>query len=358
MKKIFMTIVAVAAIAACSKTEVQYENSAEIGFAPAVKNVTKGAMTGDMADANPAPKLGIWAYWNYKDGVRQSSHTERYLDNATFAKKTVQISNGSSSQEITAWGGDGYAYPWPTNGTLMFAGYTIPSGQDENYSVSYSSVSDNKLTFTNYKQTSGFDLCWFGATEAINNRTSGAAIPVTLHHALSWLKFTIKGEGTTVGWKINSIVLNDIASSGTGVCKMVNSTPAKPVAEWTCNTYDTDVTLRSTVLELTADFVDIETVSSTTSNDFLVIPQTINAGNQSGDVRTQHTLTINYSFPVGANWKTDSKTVKLDLTTGTDNEWKSGFKYTYHLTFKSNEILVSPSYGGWDTTTNPGVTIE
>lgn len=354
-----MTIVAVAAIAACSKTEVQYENSAEIGFAPVVKNVTKAAMTGDLLTANPDQQLGVWAYWNYNGTNVLETHSVEYLSDATFGKKDATLANGNPT---TAWGGVGYSYPWPTNGTLKFAGYTkfTTSG-----SVSYSGVAEDKITFTNYSQTSGFDLCWFNATsgdpDGYNYRSTGEAIEVTLYHALSWLKFTIKGEGTTVGWKINSIVLNDIASSGTGVCKMDNSTPAKPVAEWTCNTYGTDMQLRSTELELTADFVDIETVrngdESTTSNDFLVIPQTINAGNQSGDARTQHTLTINYSFPVGASWKTDSKTVKLDLT-GTDNKWKSGFKYTYNLTFKSNEILVSPSYGGWDTTINQGVTIE
>ena len=61
MKKIFISLLAVAALAACTKSEVAYEASAEIGFAPAVKNVTKAAMaSGTLLANNPNQQLGIW----------------------------------------------------------------------------------------------------------------------------------------------------------------------------------------------------------------------------------------------------------------------------------------------------------
>ncbi|MBR5835001.1 MAG: fimbrillin family protein [Bacteroidales bacterium] len=357
MKKIFFSIVALAALAACTKSEVAYEAPQEIGFAPTVKNVTKAAMTGDLSTANPDQQLGIWAYWNYDGSALLTSHTVSYLNDATFGKKDATLANGSL---VTAWGGVGYAYPWPTNGTLKFAGYTKPAAAE---SVTYSGVEDNEIIFTNYTQTAGYDLCWFETTEAYNNRTSGEAIPVTLSHALSWLTFKIQGQGTE-GWKINSIVLNDIASKGTGVC----SGNGADAATWTCTTYETDMTLRSTELVLTDEFVDIEN----DAKNFLVIPQTLNAGGQDDASRTQHTLTINYSFPVGdpdvsTNWKTDNITVKLDLASnygdaGTDedpveNRWKSGVHYTYNLTFKTTEILVAPSYDGWEDV-DQSVTVE
>lgn len=352
MKKIFMTIVALAAIAACSKTEVQYENSAEIGFAPVVKNVTKAAMTGKLLEVNPDQKLGIWAYWNYDGAYILGTHSEEYLSDATFGKKDATLANGNPT---TAWGGVGYSYPWPTNGTLRFAGYTKPANV---VSVSYSGVDSDNLTFTNYTQTNGFDLCWFNATTEYNYRSTGEAIPVTLSHALSWLTFKIKGQGT-VGWKITSIVLNDIATVGTGVCHGTGV----DAAQWTCaeDAYTSDITLLSSDLVLTETLVDIENGAK----NILVIPQLINNSGKTGTDRT-HTLTINYSFPVGdpavdGNWKSDTKVVNLDLiSSGTliDNEWKSGIHYTYNLTFKSNEILVSPSYGEWDTTVDNSVTVE
>lgn len=343
MKKIFMTLCAAAALVACSKTEVQYENSAEIGFAPAVMNVTKAAMaSGTLELNNPTQKLGVWAYWD-----NGGSQLELYFSDATFARKTTTLTNG---QSVTAWGGDNYAYPWPTNGTLTFAGYTKPTTA---ITAGYDVANDN-VTFTNYSPANGFDLCWFNATTPVNNRASGAAVDVTLSHALSWLTFNIKGEGT-VGWKINNIVLNDIAGQGTATCHGTGA----GAATWTCSTYTTDVTLLSSELTLTDEFVDIEN----DAKNILVIPQTINAGGQADAARTQHTLTINYSFPVGTNnWKTDTKVVKLDLTS-TDannpipNKWESGKHYTYNMTFKSNEILVSPSYGVWGEV-QQGVTIE
>lgn len=355
MKKTFILVLAIAAIAACTKSEVQYEAPGEIGFAPAVKNVTKAAMaSGTLLVNNPYQQLGIWAYWNYNGTAILSTHTVSYLNDATFGKKDATLANGSS---VTAWGGVDYAYPWPTNGTLRFAGYTkfTTSG-----SVSYSGVADDNITFTNYTQANGFDLCWFKTTDAYNNRTTGNAIEVTLSHALAWLTFKIKGQGT-VGWKINSIVLNDIASVGTGVCHGAGA----DAAQWTCSVYNTDMTLLSSQLTLTGDFVDIENGAK----NFVVIPQTLNAGNQTENARTQHTLTINYSFPVGdpkvdANWKSDSRTVKLDLTSNhgdatgaVQNRWKSGVHYTYNLTFKANEILVAPSYDKW-ATSDQGVTVE
>ena len=355
MKKIFISIVAIAALAACSKSEVAYEASAEIGFAPAVKNITKAAMAGDLLTNNPDQLLGIWAYWNYNGSPLLGSHEVSYLNDATFGKKTSTLANGNS---VTAWGGVGYAYPWPTNGTLRFAGYTKPATAE---SVTYSGVANDNITFTNYIQTDGYDLCWFKTTTEYNNRTTGDAIDVTLSHALAWLTFNIKGQGT-VGWKINSIVLNDIASVGTGVCHGEGA----DAAQWTCSQYDTDMQLLSSQLTLTDDFVDIE---ETEAKNFVVIPQTLNAGNQAENARTQHTLTINYSFPVGdpnvgTNWKSDSRTVKLDLTSNhgdaagaVQNRWKSGVHYTYNLTFKATEILVDPLYGDW-ATSSQDITVE
>ena len=52
MKKILFSLCAIAAIAACTKSEVQYEPSGEISFAPVSKLNTKAAVDGtDYPDA-------------------------------------------------------------------------------------------------------------------------------------------------------------------------------------------------------------------------------------------------------------------------------------------------------------------
>ena len=350
MKKIFMTLCAAAALVACSKTEVQYENPAEIGFAPAVMNVTKAAMgNGTLLALNPDQKLGIWAYWNYKDGVQQDGHSEVYLDDATFAKKTVTYSSG----EVTAWGGDGVAYPWPTNGTLIFAGYTKPSAEADPTVTARYNRTNREVTFENYTPKNGYDLCWFCDNGEYNYRTSNETIKPTLHHALSWLTFTVKGEGTTVGWKLNKIELDGVATTGTGVCNKDG------VADWSFGTdpYVGKLPLLSSELTLTNGAVDIENEAK----NILVLPQEINPDNQQGTARTQHTLKISYSYLVGSVEKTDTKVVNLDLNTANaniPNEWESGKHYTYNLTFKANEILVSPIYGQWGDGGQQGIVIE
>ena len=63
MKKIFISLFAVAALAACTKSEVAYEAANEISFAPVAKNITKGAVgtvngKGTYPTAQP---LGVYA---------------------------------------------------------------------------------------------------------------------------------------------------------------------------------------------------------------------------------------------------------------------------------------------------------
>lgn len=358
MKRIILAIAAITAIAACTKSEVTYEAPGEITFLPTTSNATKGAMAGPLETANPGQKLGIYAFWNKTQGPianpDKSNYTDAYLSNAVFARK-------QATETTYAWGGDGVAYPWPVNGSLIFAGYTKPASTID---VSYDVVND-KMIFTDYTQTDGFDLCWFGATpSSYNNRTDGTPITVNLSHALSWLSFEVVASGVAEGWKITSITLNDIANKGTGTC-VGNSGIAdvhRDAAKWVCNTYETDIPL------FTAD-ADTDPITLTTTvqnieganpkNEFVVIPQTINAGNQSSGARTQHTLTINYKFMVGASEKKDTKTVNLDLTASSDtNRWESGVHYTYTITFAGNEILVAPSYGTWVEADDKEITVE
>ena len=46
MKKILFVLAAVAALTACSKNEIEYEQTSEISFAPVAKNITKSMITG------------------------------------------------------------------------------------------------------------------------------------------------------------------------------------------------------------------------------------------------------------------------------------------------------------------------
>lgn len=327
MKKIFISLLAVAALAACTKSEVQYENPGEIGFAPVKDYVTKAqGMEGNLANDQ---ELGIWAYWD-KDGsvatvTDYAAYDDNYLVNALFAQKTVG--------DVTAWGGAREAYPWPVNGALVFAGYTTP-GDDvlASTAVSYVLTSDT-MTFTEYDNTDEFDLCWFGRTSSsYNYRATGTPVDVELSHALTWVTVEVYAEGTPVGnWTIKSMSLANVVTEGTATC--VGTT-----ANW-------EATATATSKDIYTAGTHVLSETKTALTDNLIIPS------------LPLNLTVNYAFTVNGVEKTDSKTVSLKLNDANTTKWQNGVHYTYTLLFKGTEILVAPSYGDWGEQDFP-ITVE
>lgn len=346
-KTLSILLVAAAALAACTKSEVTLDHENEIGFAPASKNITKDARTGAL----PVSQfLGIWAYWNGVNGAVETTsptyanYTDSYLDDAEFANRS-----GSNN-----WGGNGVAYPWPTNGALVFAGYNKPSSNG--VTAEYSGLTDNTLTFSNYTQSTDlsetFDLCWFGKTAAsYNNRLTSTAVPVTMSHALTWITIKVKGDAstapTTNPWRITKATLNNVNTVGTtGVCTFDANGNASAI--WVSTT-PSNIVIKDGNQNLTQAAAAYES----TTNGLVVIPQ------------TPVKLEIEYQYPVTQGttvaWKDGKSTVDLTLVshknengTAIDansqiNTWLSGTHYTYTLVFKANEILVVPSYGEWAT---------
>lgn len=361
MKKIFMTIVAVAAIAACSKTEVQYENSAEIGFAPAVKNVTKGAISGTYPTNQDLMVFANYGTSPAATGVDVSLFSTEFLSNARFTNKTVSYTDNGSTTSVTAWGG---GYAWPNTGSLIFAGYAVPKGGSVG-ETEYDFVND-KLTITDYVQSTNtantFDLAWFNRTANSYNyvSTPTQTVGVTLSHALSWIQIYVKGEGTTIDptnpWTIKSITMNNVYNKGDVVC----TGKGLDAAKWsslgnTTKEVDGNSESDNTIVIFSGEqeLLEEEKLCETNTAGTLVIPQTPTPTNDANPVAT---LTVVYTYKTQADEVMPDQSVSLPLVV--DGGWKSGYKYVYTLTFKSAEILITPTYGGWDTTINQGVTIE
>lgn len=356
MKKIFISIVAIAALAACTKSEVAYEAPAEIGFAPAVKNVTKAAMASGTT-LSTDNNLGVWAYWNGVGGTEPEenatyvNYTDPYLANAEFTNRS----------ETVNWGGSTEPYYWPTNGALVFAGYNKPKSGTPAVTAAYSGLGTDVMTFTNFTQSTDlsktFDLCWFGKTSrSYNNRNDGAAVSVTMSHALTWLTIKVKGDATTTvenkEWKVTKVTLKQVNTVGTtGTCKFEGN-PVKPTATWTSTT-PADIVVKDDEQVLTDEAALYE--STTDGNALVLIPQ------------APVMLEVEYEYPVSDDYKEGKATINLSLTghkdmngtaiTETIDTWKSGTHYTYTLLFKANEILIAPTYGEW-AEANYGVTVE
>ena len=349
MKKIFFSLLAVAAVAACAKTEVAYEAPAEISFAPAAKNITKAA-TGTTTAKGVYPTaqpLGVYA--NYGADVPST--------NATVANyKTKFLNNVKFTYNPTAkaWGA---GQSWPANGSLIFAGYAIPELETPSGEYTYDFTAD-KLTITGYTQSNEtantFDLGWFNCTTAsYNYRNSTTAVPVTLSHALAWVEIQVQGEGTTITennpWTIKSMTLNNVYTKGNAECTGAGTDKAK----WNTLTDPKNMTIFTGDKALTAT----ATVCETTPAGTIVIPQTPTAITPDNDTDVEvATLTVTYTYksPAGVDMPLQTTTVPLVVNGG----WKSGYKYTYTLTFKASEILIAPDYSKWEEGKNETIVVE
>ena len=357
MKKLFISILAVAAAVACTKTNVDFEQPAEIGFAPVASMSSKAAIAdGIYPSAQP---IGIWS--NYDGDVKPATLSEsdyakfdtKYLDNVKFINRTTE-----EDGKVTAtanWGGE-TPYYWPTNGSLIFAGYSIPAGGDVNTKATYN-FSTDVMTIPDYVQSLStadtFDLLWFGRTaDSYNYRNASTAVSVKFNHALSWITIQVKGEGTAIAdgnvWAVESVKLLDVVNKGTAT--LTGTTASWKLSEDSTDrdnmsVFTTSDTKLAQSLDPTGDAEDIEDVPAGT----VVLPQ------------TPVKLEVSYSYKTPAGAKiTEKKEVELtlDAKNSDNNVWKPGYHYTYTLTFKSNEILVAPTVEAWKDGGNTGVTVE
>ena len=363
MKKIFFSVLAIAALAACTKSEVQYDAPQEIGFAPATKNITKAANSSGFLNSDD--QLGVWALWNYNSDVNTvdgstgaitatgenpnpyTGYDTEYLANVKFGNRQGSNNWGGVDSE-----GNVVNYPWPTNGALVFAGYTIPEGKTINASYTLNDNAEtpdvdesDAMTFTDYTQSENpadtYDLCWFGATSRSYDRTTSGAVPVTLSHALTWITFKVMGASAqslpvTGEWKVINVVLNGVKTVGTGVCKGTTTTEDGKVtpatALWT-SSVSKDMTVFAGEHPITDSAVTIEEEGE--ENGLVIIPQ------------TPTSVTVKWRYAVGTGVFEETRVIPLTLTP--DNEWKAGVHYTYTIVFNGNEILLTPEYSGWDT---------
>ena len=345
MKKIFISLLAVAALAACTKSEVAYEAANEISFAPVAKNITKGAVgTVDGKGTYPtAQPLGVYANYGAdapSANATVANYTTKFLENVKFTYNTP----------AGAWGA---GESWPANGSLIFAGYAIPASGTPSGTYAYDFASD-KLTITGYTQSNEtantFDLGWFNRTPAsYNYRNSANAVPVTLSHALAWVEIKVQGEGTTVAagnpWTIKSMTLNNVYTTGDAVCTGSGADAAK----WDKQATPKSMTVFTGAQPLTATAEVCETTGAGT----VVIPQTPTAVDATTPVATL-TVTYTYKSPAGVDMPLQTATVPLVV----DGGWKSGYKYTYTLTFKASEILIAPDYDKWADGGNQTIVVE
>ena len=336
MKKIISIVLGVAALAACTKTSVSYEQPGEIALAPVTRaNMTKAAITGTTFPTTN--DMGVYAFYNAGKlaGTPKADFltgSAAYLDNVEFVNKT-----GSGN-----WGGR-TSYYWPKTGSLVFAAYS-PKAANLAYSAG-----EDKFSKAEYVQSTDLantvDLLWSPKTTT--------AVPMVFYHAMSWVtvQAVAANSKSDKHFKIKSVKLNGIVNKG--AFKTSGATIA-----WTPSTLADDVQNLS-VLNNGESYTEIKkmtpaVVLENVEKGTVVIPQSL------GDAVTL-TVVFSQMMPTGA-WSAD-QTLHFQLNqckVGGEslNSWDNGKHYIYTLSFNikgegtgENEILIAPKLEDWKDVT-------
>lgn len=337
MKKIILALAAVAALAACSKSEVEYEATGEIGFVPVTENMTKSMMT--ETTFLTSEEFNLWAY--YKP-VNAGISVDNWLSDASTAQTYINEKTFSYRTDLAKWGGKENPYFWPKTGSLVFTGYYPTTIADK---VSHD-LTTNTMTFTDVPQsrvaTSGYteDIMYFNLTPSYASNY----VQAEFKHALSWISvILVKSEDTPDAATITANKVQFTQVLPTGDATVTGANDIFWVADGTAATVD--------VLENPAVLAKKNTTvvayqplfipQSMTGN--LVVEYEIKSNDES---KFTETKTIALSGMSGSTTSTDGEGNETE-TTAALSKWEPAKHYTYTITIGTTEILVEPSVKNW-----------
>jgi hypothetical protein len=341
MKKIFFALAAVAALAACSKSEVEYEQTGEITFTPVTKNITKSMITGTAFPTSES--FNVWAW--YKQVPAGTTVEEWWAgENKTVKQETYINESPFVYRAETQWGGQ-TPYYWPKFGSLLFAGYYPTSiAGSVKYSFGLTETGDvtNQMVFTGIEQsvvstptgtepvTYNEDIMYFNMTQSSVSSNSVSAV---FRHALSWVTVYVKKAQMNPSPKIviDDIKFTAVNPKGDGVVEGAN------IISWTTTGTAVDTPL-ATAVELSETMFKLP-------KEPLLIPQEM-AGN----------LVVEYTvYSSDDEHFTEVATFPLkgmkDSNVGKNapalTAWEPAKHYTYTITIGTEEILIEPTVADW-----------
>lgn len=334
MKKVLVTICAMAAVLACTKTEVTFDEPGEISFAPVSKLETKS-----VVGANYSSNLNFytWAYTYEATPVA-------YFSEILFIPESSQT---GAPTGLTSYIGSAPQY-WPNEKKLQFAGLTA-SGNITSAIVAMSDATTIKVTGYDQplpNEAGNNDLLWFFEDNAGTGYAKPAADATSVHvqptmkHACSWIVVNVALDEDLVSYwndvKVNSINFETLYTTGN-----VNLTTSG--AAWSNQgTSETNIV----VYQGASDNVINGTAKAFAAvNDAIVIPQT----------PTTLAVNITYTTPAGGTVTETIDGIELDYD-GANTAWAPGTKYTYTLTIGADEIKIAPKAEDWSTGTGSGLT--
>lgn len=350
MKRFFLAVLAVAAIASCTKNEVnEVTDNNQITFQTVVGPATKALIDGTSYAAT-APSFGTFAYYN-ATGTTFPNEAELYIPESEV---TYSALNWTTST----------AYYWPKNGTLAFFSYSPYSIND-----SVECTSTEGLTISNWDVDANQEVDVMVAdvqTGKTQNESNGGytGVPTIFRHKLSQIvdvqfKTDVAyNDGTpfSAGEKqffINSVKVNDLEQTGTYVSG--NNVNESNLGTWTLPTtpaYDHDYTWFSETSPCDTEFK--AATSANTRTCLLMMPQTYV---DNADPKLVSHIEIQYTirtYTDASNYSDDVVTAYVsmyDIFSTSSNALAMNKKVTITFTIGVNQIYWAPSVVAWDDAT-------
>ena len=319
MKKIFFSLLAVAALASCAKTEAVYtEGQSEIKIAPVASMATKANVTG-VIDGTTYPTdedFKVYAYWAQEPAgstfEADQTGAGAYLNDVTFVNKGKY------------WGGENTQY-WPKNGSLRFAAYS-PASLHMDHVLATDVYTANVEYTANTAET--YEIMVAPTSKSYTAQTAAEKVSVVFEHALSWVTFQLKStETANNAFTVKSIVLDGVNINGTLVAEMQAGTKT-----WTTSNAQ-NVTVYTGARYVNTSEVVFEDVEK----GLMVLPQ------------QPTTVTINFTQnAIGDAPALENQSVTLPLVLTENEPWEAGKHYTYTVIFDLDEILINPSVEDWE----------
>ena len=323
MKKIFFSLLAVAALASCAKTEDAYvESQNEIKMAPVTSYVTKTVYNAiDGIKYPKAEEFGVWAYWDGKGG------DDVYLNNKVFKNSGIY------------WAGKDDTYYWPKNGNLRFSCYSPASVEGVSH------YPDTDTFVVDYEQSSNtattVDFMLSPITVPYNAHTAAENVAVVFDHTLAWITLKVKAANADAekAFTIHDLVINDVLTKGTLFTDM---TDGVQYDEWK----NTNSPVAYNVVKgKEINLSTIARVAEDVENGTVVLPQvpttlTINF--------TQNEMKADDNSTSTPKLENQTLTIPLELDNENDNKWHPGKHYIYTIVFDLDEIVINPSVADWE----------
>ena len=344
MKNLFIIAAAVAAMAACTKNSVVYDDSQnEIGFIPVSDVVGKANVhgpigtdgTGNTGTYPTDETFGVFAYHTTTQGAGTAWNTfhggqtpSEYINNGEFVWHA----------DLNSFAG-ATPYYWPKTGSLAFAGYSPYA--DLKDIVDYAPEQTTPgLTIAKFVQgtynwvhdatavtNETIDVMWFDVND--QNSASQNDVAVVFKHALTWIDFKLKeAEGTADNmFTIKKVTLTNIYPGGDFTSATETWTPKGTLTDIVL--FDND----ATGTNLTA------------------------GGGKTNSAKSQ--ITIEYTQNTSAS-EPLTETVTRDLTASEVSgvqKWLLGTHYTYNISFGLNEIEITATVAGWDVANGGDITV-